>query len=134
MTEAARLQADIDEAERGLERSYQKMLRRVKKLKDRLNALAEETIVGDEVSKIVNHEKALESAWENLNRLSDSLLVESKEAWHEYARLERKCKSSGSELARLIDVRVSCKKIEAIASDMLCFTLGRSKRPAEQSA
>ncbi|HXX86980.1 MAG TPA: hypothetical protein VEH86_00845 [Candidatus Acidoferrum sp.] len=134
MTDAVRLQAEIDEVGRGLERSYRQMLRRVKKLKDRLNVLGKETIGGDEVSRIVNHEKMLDSAWEDLNRLSDSLIAESKGAWREYARLERECKSIGLELARLGDMQVSCKKIEAIASDMLCFTLGRSKRAARQSA
>jgi chromosome segregation ATPase len=133
LTEAVRLKAEIDEAARGLEGSYKQMLRRVKKLKDRLNALGEETIRGDVVSEVVNREKALDSAWESLSRLSDSLISESKEAWQAYARLERKCKSSRSRLARLDDVRVSCRKIEAIASDMLCFTLGRSKRAAKQS-
>ena len=133
MTEAVRLKAEINEAARGLEERYKKMLRRVKKLKDRLNALGEETIRGDEVSKVINREAALDAAWKSLSRLSDSLIAESKETWQAYAGLERKCKSSRSGVARLDDVQVSCKKIEAIAADLLCFTLGRSKRAAKQS-
>jgi len=134
LKDAVALQAEINEIGRGLERSYRQMLRRVKKLKDGLNVLGEESIGGDDVSRVVNREKALDSAWEDLNRLSDSLIAESKAAWREYARLERECKSSGIELARLGDLQVSCKKIEAIASDMLCFTLGRSKHSTRQSA
>jgi hypothetical protein len=121
LTEALRLQAEIDRTARGLKRSYEGALKRINKLKDELNAL-ELTASSDGGS--------LDSAPESLNRLSDALIMNSKKAWQRYTRLESKCKASGSEFARLDDIRVLCKKTEAVASDLLCYTLGRLRHAA----
>ena len=121
MTEALRLQAEIDRTARGLKRSYEGALKRINKLKDKLNAL--ELAASSDGS-------SLDSAAESLNRLSDALIVNSKKAWQRYTRLESKCKASGSEFARLDDIRVLCKKTEAAAADLLCYTLGRLRHAA----
>jgi hypothetical protein len=121
LTEALRLQAEIDRTARGLKRSYEGALKRINKLKDKLNAL--ELAASSDGS-------SLDSAAESLNRLSDALIVNSKKAWQRYTRLESKCKASGSEFARLDDIRVLCKKTEAAAADLLCYTLGRLRHAA----
>lgn len=121
MTEALTLQAEIDRTARGLKKSYEGALKRINKLKDKLNAL-ELTASSDGSS--------LDSAAESLNRLSDALIMNSKKAWQRYTRLESKCKASGSEFARLDDIRVLCKKTEAAAADLLCYTLGRLRHAA----
>ena len=75
--------------------------------------------------------ETLEATAESLNRLSDALITNSKKAWQKYAKLESKCKVIDSELARLDDVQVLCKKIEAIAADLLCYTLGHVRHAAK---
>jgi hypothetical protein len=129
LTEALRLQAEIDRTARGLKRSYEGTLRRINRLRDKLNAL-EQTASSDRRSEGVNHAEALDSAEESLNRLSDALIMNSKKAWQRYTTLENKCKASGSEFARLDDIRVLCKKTEAAAADLLCYTLGRLRHAA----
>lgn len=132
MTEAVRLQAEIDKTAKDLERSYDEMLRRMRNLKDRLNAL-EQTVSQDEGSRGVNRMKALDSASESLSRLSDLLIIRSKRAWQTYDRLERKCKAGEYELTRLGHVRVLCTRTEGAAADLLCYTLGRLRRKANLS-
>jgi hypothetical protein len=121
LTEALRLQAEIDRTARGLKKSYEGSLKRINMLKDKLNAL-ELTASSDRGS--------LDSVAESLNRLSDALIMNSKKAWQRCTRLESKCKASGSEFARLDDIRVLCKKTEAAAADLLCYTLGRLRHVA----
>jgi DNA gyrase/topoisomerase IV subunit A len=130
LTEALRLQAEIDRTARGLEKSYEGTLRRINMLKNKLKAL-EQTVSSDRRSEGVNHAEALDSVAESLNTLSDTLIVNSKKAWQTYTRLESKCKASGSESARLDNVRVLCKKTEAAAADLLCYTLGRLRHAAK---
>jgi uncharacterized protein involved in exopolysaccharide biosynthesis len=130
LTEALRLQAEIDRTARGLKRSYEGTLKRINRLKDKLNAL-EQTASSDRRSEGVNHAEALDSAAESLNRLSDALIMNSKRAWQRYTRLESKCKAGGSGSARLDDVRVLCEKTEAVAADLLCYTLGRLRHAAK---
>jgi hypothetical protein len=124
LTEALTLQAEIDRTARGLKKSYEGSLKRINMLKDKLNAL-ELTASSDRGS--------LDSVAESLNRLSDALIMNSKRAWQRYTTLESMCKASGSEFARLDDVRVLCKKTEAVAADLLCYTLGRLRHAANGS-
>lgn len=132
LTEAVRLQAEIDRTARGMQKGYDGTLRRIKRLKDRLNAL-EQVMSQDKGSKAVSRMKALNSASESLSELSDSLIISSKRAWQAYDRLERKCKANGLEPARLDGMRVLCARIEAMAADLLCYTLGRLRHGANQS-
>jgi hypothetical protein len=74
--------------------------------------------------------EALDSALESLSKLSDSLIMSSKEAWRTQDELERKCKASEFELTRLDEVRVLCVKTEGMAADLLCYSLGHLKRGA----
>jgi hypothetical protein len=129
LTEALRLQAEIGRTARDLERSYEETLRSINRLKDEFTAL-EQTASSGRGSESVNHRKALDSTIKSLNSLSDALIMDSKRAWQKYTRLESKCKACGSEFARLDDIRVLCKKTEAVAADLLCYTLGRLRHAA----
>jgi chromosome segregation ATPase len=114
----------IDQRARSLEKSYERTLRRIKRLKGSLNTL-EETTRCDKGPGNAGRMKALDSAAGSLNRLSDSLIARSKKAWQIYERLEHKCKATGLEMTRLSNVQVLCKKTEAMAADLLCYMLGR---------
>jgi phage shock protein A len=130
LTEALKLQAEIDRTANDLKKSYKATLRKISRLKDKLNIL-ERTASSDKSVEGVNHALALEAASESLNRLSDALIANSKKEWQRYASLESKCKDVDSEFARLDDVRVLCKKTEAIAADLLCYTLGHVRHAAK---
>jgi hypothetical protein len=68
----------------------------------------------------------LNLAIENLDRLTDSLISRSKSAWDDYRRLERYCKSFGFKPLALDNLRVICEKTERLASDLLCYSMGRA--------
>jgi hypothetical protein len=123
LTEALKLEGEIDRTANDLKKSYEATLRKISRLKDELNLL-EQTASNDKDFEGVSHAEALEAASESLNRLSDALITNSKKAWQRYIRLESKCKDIDSKFARLDDVQVLCKKTEAIAADLLCYTLG----------
>jgi hypothetical protein len=127
LTEAVRLQAEINKTAKNLERSYDGILKRIRRLKDRLNAL-EQAVSQNVGPGGTNRVKGLDSVSEGLSRLSDSLIIRSKRAWQTYDKLERKCKAGGYEPTRLDDVRVLCMKTEGTAADLLCYTLGRLRR------
>jgi hypothetical protein len=132
MVDAAKLKVEIDETAGDMENDSKRRLRAIKKLNDRLNALDQVTGLC-EGSKSINHMKALEAAVESLNRLSDSLIIQSKRAWQTYARLEHKCSAAGLDPTVLDKVRVLCKKTEAMAADLLCYTLGRLRQRESSS-
>jgi chromosome segregation ATPase len=129
LTETLRLQIEIDRTARDLKTSYERTLERINRLKDKLNAL-EQAARSARGFEGVSHAEALNSATESLNRLSDTLITNSKRAWQRYTRLESKYKATGLEFARLDDIRVLCKKTEAVAADLLCYTLGRLRHSA----
>jgi hypothetical protein len=127
VVESVRLNVEIDEIAREMENKYGKRLRAIKKHKEKLNELDQVTGL-DEGSKSINHAKAWEATAESLNKLSDSLIIESKRAWQICGMLERKCSATGLDPAVLDKVRVLCKKTEAMAADLLCYTLGRLRQ------
>lgn len=113
-----------------MEKTYNKISERIKKLKNKMNTL-EHTLSQGSSSKNSKCMKALNSTTESTNRLSDSLIAESKKAWKTHGKLERKCKATGSELTKLDPVRVWCVKTEGMAADLLCYSLGHLKHKAQ---
>jgi hypothetical protein len=59
-----------------------------------------------------------------LNDLSDSIVLMSREAWLKFNDLAQRCESEGGDPCLLEPIRVLCKRIEVIAADLLCFSLG----------
>ena len=117
------LPAEIEKAAVDMERSYNETLVKIKELKDTMNALEQE-LSRDNGSNKSGYTRALNSASEDLNRLSDSLCLRTKEAWETLAGLERRCRARGLDLALLNGVRALCVKTEKIAADLLCYSLG----------
>lgn len=132
MAEPVRLEAEIDRTARDVERSYDEALRKMRKLKDKLNAL-EQTISQTSGSEAPDRMKVLNSATESLSELSNSLIIRSKRAWQTCNRLTRKCEASGLDLARLDSLRDLCTKTEGMAADYLCYTLGHLRHRANHS-
>jgi len=124
--EALKLQGKIDKIAREMEESYDKTMQKVSILKLTLNTL-ERTLIQEGGSKRVSRIKKLDPVSESLGKLSNSMLTQSKKAWQTYYKLQRKCKATGMELTRLDGVHVFCVKTEAMATDLLCYSLGHLK-------
>lgn len=126
MTEVVELQSQIGNATREIEKSYKKALKSIEKLKEKINELELS------ISQKGNAEKSdideLNSEKENLNTISDSLILKSERNWEEYKKLKHACKVCAVEPAGLDDLRLQCKKSEELATDLLCYSLARFKR------
>jgi hypothetical protein len=112
---------------RELTENHRKTLKEVDELRRRINEL-ELSISNKGQDRTKEDEDQLNSALDMLNRLSDSLILESGRAWEEYNKLEHDCKTSAFDHARLDDLRDVCKKTEEFAADLLCYSLARFKR------
>ena len=90
MTEIVKLQSQIGNATREIEKSYKKALKTIEKLKEKINELELN------ISQKGNVEKSdideLNSEKENLNTISDSLILKSERNWEEYKKLKHACK------------------------------------------
>jgi hypothetical protein len=61
---------------------------------------------------------------EELNILSDSIVVESRKAWGKYNELTKLCESQCVDQTLLETIRGVCRELEVIAADLLCYSLG----------
>jgi arginine/lysine/ornithine decarboxylase len=120
------LGARIEEAERQIQRDYRKTLEKVKKLKNQMNKLEQQTPRTQGL-------KILDVVIKRLNRLSDSQIMRSKKAWEEYRKLEQECRQGALCPVQLDNLRAVCKKTEELAADLLCYSLGRFQQNQRQS-
>ena len=127
MIEVAELQVQIDTAISDLEKDYEKAVKVVKKLKDKMNEL--ELKISDQISPKANGDSdKLNSAIKRLDTFNDSLILKSARAWEEYEKLEHDCKTYAFESTRLNDLRAQCQNMERLARDLLCYSLGFFRR------
>jgi hypothetical protein len=127
LTRSAGFEIEIDRMTRNLQSSYDADLKKIRKLKARLNSLEQE--VGRESgSDSAVHIRELNRTTQAFNSLSDSLIRRSKKASQKLKGLEHRCKSNELETNRLSDLLALCKKTELMAADLLCYTLGSSQR------
>jgi hypothetical protein len=124
LTGASELETRIEKATRQNEKGYEKALKNVKILKDIMNEL-EQTITQKKQKRTAQDLRALRSAIRRLNRLTDIEILRSKSAWEEYRKLVQDSKRFQVQPIQLNDLRVSCKKMEELAADLLCYSLGR---------
>ena len=96
-------------------------MKKVETLKNQLNRLERQVSENRDA-------KALELAIERLNRLTDSIIMRSKQAWAMYSRLEHECEQSAVHPVQLNDLKAMCKKTEQLAADLLCYSLARFKQ------
>ena len=127
LARAVDLQAEIDSALKNLEKSCCEALRTIKRHKEWVNAL-ERVLSQNGAAKDAGCADALDSAAEILSRFSDSMISKSKEAWQTYDELKHEFSVRALELSRLDDLYVQCRKLEQIAADLLCYSLGRLRR------
>jgi molybdenum-dependent DNA-binding transcriptional regulator ModE len=121
------LQGRIDKATREISNSYGKALKAVEELKRKIGEL-ELSISSKGRAKTSEDMNQLNSALDSLDRLTDSLILESRRAWEEYGGLERDCRTTTCEPIELKGLRDLCGKTEQFAADLLCYSLARFKR------
>ena len=130
MSVTDRLETEIDDTAKNMEKTYNEISERIKKLKHKLNTL-EETLSQDNSAKINNRIKTLNQTIDKIGKLSDSLIAKSKKARKTLDTLERKCKANALEPTRLNAVQAWCHKTEGMAADLLCYSLGHLKHETQ---
>jgi DNA repair exonuclease SbcCD ATPase subunit len=121
---ANNLQTRVESARKRTERDYERALKTVEKLKNRMNEL-EQDIIQKKETRTIEDLKVLDSAINRLDGLTDSEISRSRKAREEYRRLEQQCKTLDVQPVQLDDLRAMCKKMEEPAADLLCYSLGR---------
>jgi chromosome segregation ATPase len=130
LNEVAKLEARIEMARSKTAMNYEKALKTVEKLKNKMNELERNISQKEEVG--TDEDLAtLDLTLKRLNRFCDSQILRSKKAWREYRKLEHDCKLYGLEPVQLDDLLMACKKTEELAADFLCHSLAQFK-PAKQ--
>jgi hypothetical protein len=124
------LQTRINEATKSLEKGHRKALTEVRTLKEKTNAL-ELSISEKGSGGTIEDLNELNSAIEKLNRLTDSLISESTNAWKKYEKFEQECKMLPYKPAEMNELKVICKEKEELAKDLLCYSLGHFKRKSK---
>jgi hypothetical protein len=109
------------EAELNFEMS--RILANIKSIKDKMLDLEKKISVEEQPGKI-HLESMLKRKSSELNRISDSMVSISRDAWVKFNELSEYCKSECGDSAQLEPIRVFCKHIDVIAADLLCFSLG----------
>ncbi len=95
----------------------------IKAIKDEMLDL-EKRISVAEKGEGIRLQGLLRTKSDELNDLSDSVVMISRDAWTKFNELVQLCESEGDNPALLEPVRILCKRIEVIAADLLCFSLG----------
>jgi hypothetical protein len=129
LQEVVKIQSQIDKEVRDIRKSYMKALRSVEKIKEKMNRL--ELKVSHNESSTGADRNALDSAIEDLNKVTDFQISESERAWVKYQQLERDCKIYGFEPAGLNELKAQCKKYDELASNLLCYSLAHFKRKTD---
>jgi hypothetical protein len=127
LTEPDDLRARIENAKRNVKEDYERTLETVVTLKEKMNEL-EQRISQKKPEEAKEDLNSLRYAIESLDRLTDSQILKSKEAWKKYRELEHNCKTQTLESTQLNELQKLCEKTEQVAADLLCYSLGLLKR------
>jgi len=100
-----------------------RILGSIKAIKDEMLDL-ERKISAAERCEGIRLQTSLRKKSNELNNLSDFVILISRDAWTKFNELTQRCESEEGDLALLEPLRVLCKNIEVIAADLLCFSLG----------
>jgi len=120
---ASSLKEAAKQTEIELEDTISNILGSIKAIKDEMLSL-EKKISAAERAERVHLQGSLRRKSDELNDLSDSTVLISRDDWIRFNDLVQRCESEGGDPALLEPVRVLCKRIEVIAADLLCFSLG----------
>jgi hypothetical protein len=99
------------------------LLLSIKSIKDEMLDLERKISVGEQ-SERIRLLSVLKKKSSELNELSDSMVFISRDAWVKLSDLAKRCEREGGDPAILEPIHVLCKKIDVIAADLLCFSLG----------
>jgi len=124
--DSTELQNQIERAREQTESEYAEALKAVERLKNKMNDLEQGGSKNDQTAATSNS-NSLDLAIESLNELTDSQILRSKKAWKEYRKLETHCKQYVLQPVELDNLRTLCKRMEELAADLLCYSLGRFK-------
>lgn len=121
MTETHTLQVLIEKATLDIKEDYDLDVRTVGEVKARMNELE---VKMSKKENVENNDESLSFARRDLNRLTDSTILKSKEAWKKYEALKRDCETQAFKPPQLDELRMWCKRAEQLAADLLCYSLG----------
>lgn len=76
----------------------------------------------------------MKSTMESLDKLTDSQILKSKEAWKKYEELKHDCEMRSLAPPQLDELRILCKETEQVAADLLCYSLGFVRRKTSESS
>jgi hypothetical protein len=127
------LDVRIEHATRNVREDYEKALKTVGMLKEKMNEL--ERRIGQKKLEDAREDMAsLTSAVNNLERFTDSEILKCKEAWKKYEKLKRESESQALAHPQLDELRTVCKKTEQLAADLLCYSLGHIKQKSTEKS
>jgi len=127
MTEATEIRNQISEAAVNFEEHYECTLREIRELKTLMNEL-ERSLNEKNDNKTADNVSRLEGVTEELDILIDSTILRSEKQWEKFHELENASKPIAQKLDELNDLRNICERTEALAKDLLCFSLGRFRK------
>ncbi len=120
----------LEKASREVEEDYLAALGILKKLKDKLNQ--QELHAQQNLERTPKNLQSLESTIDEINDFTELQILKSKKMWEVYRKLEQECKQSAMYSPQLDELRAACTKMEELAADLLCYSLGRFKTGQRQ--
>jgi len=123
LTETDELGARIETALRNVKEDYEKTVEALGMLKEKMNVL-EQRIGQEKPEEALQDGASLRYAINSLERLTDSEIAKSKEAWKIYEELKHECENRALMPDQLEKLRTVCKRTEQLAADLLCYSLG----------
>jgi hypothetical protein len=130
---ADQLGVRIEDTARKVREDYEKALRTVGMLKEKMNEL--ERRVGQKKPEEAREDLiSLTFAVDSLERFTDSEILKCKEAWKKYEELKRECESHALAHPQLDELQTVCKKTEQLAADLLCYSLGLIKQKSTEKS
>ena len=125
-TRAIEIKSQISEAAADFNGHHEFGLREIRRLKTRINELEHSlSEKGDDRTQDVSR---LERATEELDNLIDSIILRSEKQWDRFHELENASESRVQASYELNELRTICERTEALAKDLLCYSLGRFRK------
>ena len=126
MTRAIEIRSQISEAAADFNGRHEFALRGIRRLKTRMNELEHSlSEKGDDRTQDVSR---LERVTEELDNLIDSIILRSEKQWDRFHELENASEPRVQASDELNELRIICERTEALAKDLLCYSLGRFRK------
>jgi len=132
LTEYDELCIHILNATTNVEQDYNRVLKAVETLKQKMIQL-EQIISQKKPEETAEDMNSLRHAIKSLDKITDSQILKSKEAWKKYDELKHDCEVQTLKPPQLDELRIRCKKTEQLAVDLLCYSLGFVKQKTSEN-